>query len=182
MVPSAVREAALTAGLPRDHIVGVNAGNTVPLSDGLTAQVIASAHESLQVNAQGEHHFLGFILKTRHLTVYHCGDCVPYDGLAAELCRHQVDLALLPVNGRDARRARRGVPGNMTFDEALELCRQAGIPRLIPHHFGMFSFNTVDPAELQRQAGRGDLGVLCSMPAPDRHFLLGTDSREPAPL
>jgi len=45
MVPSAEKEAALKAGVPHDRMVGVNAGSTLPLAEGMTAQVIASAHE-----------------------------------------------------------------------------------------------------------------------------------------
>ena len=34
------------------------------------------------------------------LTIYHSGDCAPYEGLARNLSGFQIDLALLPVNGR----------------------------------------------------------------------------------
>ena len=62
-----------------------------------------------------------------------------------------MDLALLPVNGRSEHLSQRGIAGNMTFSEALDLCRVANIGNMIPHHFGMFAFNTADPTELRRQ-------------------------------
>ena len=74
------------------------------------------------------------------MALYHSGDTIPYEGLAERVKAHQVDLALLPINGRG-----KGVPGNFTLAEAIQLCHRADIPYLIPHHFGMFAFNTVDP-------------------------------------
>jgi hypothetical protein len=55
----------------------------------------------------------------------------------------RIHVAILPVNGRDAQRTAAGIPGNFTFDEAVELCRQAGIDSLLVCHFGIFDFNTV---------------------------------------
>ena len=83
--------------------------------------------------------------------MYHSGDCVPYPGLVESLCRRHIHVALLPVNGRDAYRASRGVPGNFTFDEASEILRRSDIPLMICHHFGMFRFNTVSESWLQKR-------------------------------
>ena len=116
---------------------GMNAEETLTI-DGIAITAIAAAHEELKMNACGEHHFLGYILQLAGKTIYHSGDCVPYAGLPERLARAKIDVALLPVNGR-----RKGVLGNFTLAEATALCRTAGIARMIPHHFGMFKFNTV---------------------------------------
>jgi hypothetical protein len=60
----------------------------------------------------------------------------------------------------------------MTFDEARNLCQTAGISAMIPHHFGMFAFNTLEPVELQEQAARPSAGWRCFVPAADQFFLL----------
>ena len=148
----------------------------------MTIDVIPSAHETLKVNARGEHHFLGFILRLGRLTLYHAGDCVVHDGQAERLRARKIDLALLPVNGRSDRLSARGIPGNMTFDEARKLCLAAGIGAMMPHHFGMFAFNTVEAAELQRQAARPAPGWRCFLPSADQFFLLTpvTDNSTPA--
>jgi L-ascorbate metabolism protein UlaG (beta-lactamase superfamily) len=62
------------------------------------------------------------------------------------------DLALLPVNGRDATRAQAGIPGNFTLDEAIALCAETGMTSLLAHHFGLFAFNTIDPATIDAAA------------------------------
>ena len=97
---------------------------------------------------------------------------VPFSGLSERLAAASIDLALLPVNGRDTYRRSRGVPGNMTFEEAVGLCRRSGIPHLVPHHFGMFDFNTVDEAELRRQAAALEGDVQCLLPSMNRCFVL----------
>jgi L-ascorbate metabolism protein UlaG (beta-lactamase superfamily) len=56
----------------------------------------------------------------------------------------EIDVALLPVNGRDELRTSRGVLGNFSFEESVGLCKSLGISKMICHHFGMFDFNTVD--------------------------------------
>jgi L-ascorbate metabolism protein UlaG (beta-lactamase superfamily) len=121
------------------------------LPGGIGWYALASAHEVLATDAAGQQRFLGYVIQFGGLRIYHSGDCVPYPGLAAELRRHAVHVAILPVNGRDAVRSAAGIPGNFTFDEAVELCRQAGIDSLLPCHFGMFDFNTVDEAWLDRR-------------------------------
>ena len=60
----------------------------------------------------------------------------------------------------------------MTFAEARQLCLDAHIPYLIPHHFGMFEFNTIDKEELRREACKPEFGVCCLLPAVERYFIL----------
>lgn len=111
-------------------------------------ELIPSAHETLAYDKDGNVLFGGFVIELEGTRIYHSGDCVPYDGLAAALRQRGVDLALLPVNGRDALRRSHGVVGNFTIEEAAELCIEAGIGTLVPHHFGLFDFNTVSPGEI----------------------------------
>jgi L-ascorbate metabolism protein UlaG (beta-lactamase superfamily) len=115
--------------------------------DGVTVEALPAAHETLETDADGDHLCLGYIVSMGGLRIYHSGDCVPYDGLAERLRDARVDLALLPINGRDEHRTSNGVPGNFTASEAIALSREAGIPALLGHHFGLFDFNTVDPAD-----------------------------------
>jgi L-ascorbate metabolism protein UlaG (beta-lactamase superfamily) len=89
---------------------------------------------------------------------------VPYEGLGLRLKSERIDVALLPVNGRDKYRSSHGVPGNMTFVEAERLCESADIPWLVPHHFGMFDFNTVDPGELEKQVRNTSRNVQILIP------------------
>lgn len=176
IVPAAEIEAATRAGIPRDRQLPVNAGQHLPLDPAIHLHVLAAAHEQLQTNERGEHHYLGFIFELPGLTLYHSGDCVVYAGLAEQLQSHAIDWALLPVNGRDEFRRSHGVPGNMNFSEAAQLCRDARIPALLPHHFGMFDFNTIPEADLRAAAALLP-NPQCLVPAIGLWYLLQPRSR-----
>lgn len=158
-VPTASRDHALGLGLGDDTLIEMSAGTELVPFDDVRITPIPAAHEELTTDDDGEHLFLGVIVTIGSTTVYHSGDCVPYDGQIDLLRRAQIDAALLPVNGRDAYRRRNGVPGNFWIDEAFEVCSLAGIPTLIGHHFGLFDFNTVDPSHLDRAASRFSAGI-----------------------
>ena len=157
LAPRAEMQRARERGVPADRLVTINAGETMPLTDSIAVEAIASAHERLETDADGNHKFLGYILTIGGVRIYHSGDTIPYPGLVETLADRAIDVAFLPINGRDARRLARGVPGNMTLEEALELCRAAHISHLVCHHFDLFDFNTID-----RETARTHLQVLAA--------------------
>jgi len=107
-----------------------------------TIHAIPSAHEALETDENGAHKFVGYIIEVGGKTIYHSGDCCPYDGLEERLKKWNINLALLPINGRDPAR---GVAGNFTVQEAAELGKVFGARLVIPCHYEMFKFNTVSP-------------------------------------
>ena len=154
VVPAAsIDEAGKRCGVGRERLLPVNAGDDLEIMPGLRLRPLPSAHESLDINAAGEHEWLGYVLDVAGaLRLYHSGDCIPYPGLAETLAELKPDVALLPVNGRDLERSGNGVPGNFTLDEAVALCVEAGIPALVAHHYGLFDFNTVAPEVIDARA------------------------------
>ena len=171
IVPRAAVEQAVAMPLDPQRIVGLNDGEGFELP-GCTVQAVAAAHEQLEVNDRGEHLFLGYLLRLGNLTIYHSGDCVDYPHLAERLAGERIDLALLPVNGRGKSTSEFSVLGNFTLDEAVGLCRRAGIGQMIAHHYGMFDFNTVDVRELSRQVEHLDAGGLVLLPTADRAYVV----------
>jgi L-ascorbate metabolism protein UlaG (beta-lactamase superfamily) len=171
MAPRAEAAAALERGVPEDRMVAADAGETADLG-GMEIHVLPAAHEELKVNGKGEHLYLGFVLRYAGMAVYHSGDTVPFDGLAGLLRAPGVGVALLPVNGRDEYRSRRGVAGNMTLDEAIDLPLNAGIRVLIPHHFGMFEFNTTAPQFLRHRAAQLGARLRCLVPDLQHRFAI----------
>lgn len=139
-----VAEAEARSRLPRERMRLLDAGENVTVGD-CAVGAVPAAHEQLEFDDDGRSRFLGYIVTVGGVTMYHSGDCAPYPGQADLLRGRGIDVALLPVNGRDAERLGNGVPGNFTFEEAVELCAAAGVGRMVAHHWGMFSFNTVDP-------------------------------------
>lgn len=112
-------------------------------------EAIPSAHESLEQDENGNHRFIGLIVRLGEWTIYHSGDCIPYDGLVEQLKRWKIDLALLPINGRDPAR---GVSGNFTAREAAQLGKDIHAGLVIPCHYEMFEFNSVSPEEFVEAA------------------------------
>jgi L-ascorbate metabolism protein UlaG (beta-lactamase superfamily) len=110
---------------------------------------IPSAHESLEQDENGDHLFVGLIIQIGKWTIYHCGDCVPYDRLGERLKHWKIDIALLPINGRDPAR---NVAGNFTADEAAQLAKDINAELIIPCHYEMFEFNTVTPGGFVKAA------------------------------
>jgi L-ascorbate metabolism protein UlaG (beta-lactamase superfamily) len=83
------------------------------------------------------------VLAVEGARIYHSGDTVPFEGLAAEVSALRPDIALLPVNGRSKALAEAGIAGNLTLAEACNLASVVGAKHLIAHHHGMFAFNTL---------------------------------------
>jgi hypothetical protein len=52
------------------------------------------------------------------------------------------------VSGRSDALRQAGFAGNFSVAEALALCAAAGVRAMIAHHYGMFAFNTVEPAAI----------------------------------
>lgn len=156
VMPAAEYGKAVACGVPADRIFPVDVDDLLQMNESLAIDVIASAHERIERDDAGRHHFLGYVLRFGDITIYHSGDTVDYAGLDERLSRCDIDLALLPCNGRDAFRREHGVPGNMNIDEAADLCRRAGINDLVPHHFGLFDFNTANPSALRSFAEVAD--------------------------
>lgn len=152
VVPAADLAQARSIGLPPTRTIGVTAGGRIDLGDGIAALVLPAAHEDRERDEHGQDRFLGYVLIVGGIRLYHSGDCVPFDALDEAVSSAAPTVALLPVNGRDEVRRAAGIPGNFTLAEAIDLCRRCGIPVLVPHHFGLFSFNTIDPVEVDAAA------------------------------
>ncbi len=164
IVPTASVDTASIRGVPASRMISVNAGDTLQLEGNLELTVVAAAHDELKEDAMGNHYFLGFILSDGKTRIYHSGDCVNYEGLAETLSAYKIDLALLPVNGRDPHLTQNGIMGNFSFEEAADLCRKCRIPYMIPHHFGMFAENTIDEKELEDKISALADGLICIKP------------------
>lgn len=123
-----------------------------------------SAHEQLDITDEGSR-FLGYVIEVGGHRIYHSGDCVPFDGQVELLRALSPTIALLPVNGRDEYRRSNGVPGNFSLDEALSLCHDVGVPVMVAHHWGMFDFNTIDPALLHDRRDTYDGPVRWYIPS-----------------
>jgi L-ascorbate metabolism protein UlaG (beta-lactamase superfamily) len=148
VVPAALADHAVGLGLPARRLLAAEAGRPFEPVAGVRITPVLAAHEELELDEQGRSRNLGYVLTLGGLRIYHSGDCVPYVGQVATIAALDVRIALLPINGRDAYRLQRGVPGNFHPHEAVGLASAIGADVLVGHHFGLFDFNTVDETDL----------------------------------
>lgn len=127
--------------------IGVNDGTTVSVA-GFQFTGLASAHEQLETDEQGNYRCLGYLIRFGPWTIFHPGDAVPYDGMVERLLElageDRIDVALMPINGR---RPERRVTGNFWGREAAEFAHRIGAGIVLPMHYEMFTFNTESPDE-----------------------------------
>ena len=148
----------------RERVHTVLPHDTLDL-DGLTVRVVPAVHGVTMEDAYGDGsaidgrpRFVGYVLESSP-RVYCAGDTLVYDELTAVLAGLSVDVALLPINGRDPERASRGIIGNMDAAEAAELALAIGASTLVPYHWDGFVGNTVPPGSVV-DAAAGRLHVV----------------------
>jgi L-ascorbate metabolism protein UlaG (beta-lactamase superfamily) len=155
IVPESLRDHVAQLGIPPARTAGLDAGIELN-APGLSIRGVASAHEGLDTDAWGRHLYLGFVITIGGLRFYHSGDSLSYEGLDAAIGPEPLDLMFLPINGRDPAR---GVPGNMSAEEAVDLANRLRPRYLVPHHYDMFTFNTVPVTLFDAEARRLSLEV-----------------------
>lgn len=134
--------AAQRLGVAPERLIGITLGEPIVIGP-FMLHAIPAAHEQRERDAQGYERYIGLIVQIGPYTIYHSGDTLRYEGMVELLRPWQVDIALLPINGRDPAR---GVAGNLSAVEAAELAHDIGARLVIPCHYEMFTFNTADPA------------------------------------
>ena len=93
--------------------------------------MIPAAHEELHPDQQGGFAEVGYRISFGHATIYHSGDCCPYDGLESRIMN--CDALILPVNGRDYyRRNVKDIIGCFDSTEAITLAANTHAGMLIP--------------------------------------------------
>jgi L-ascorbate metabolism protein UlaG (beta-lactamase superfamily) len=127
--------------VPTERLIPILQDKAVRLEP-FTLQAVPAAHESLETDEDGNHKFIGLVVEVGNYTLYHSGDTLLYDGMTEILKRWKIDVALLPINGRDPSR---GVAGNLSGEEAARLAKDIGVKLVVPCHYDMFEFNTVSP-------------------------------------
>ncbi|MCA9154442.1 MAG: MBL fold metallo-hydrolase [Planctomycetales bacterium] len=132
------------------RLTPVDAGQSFSVA-GFTLHAVPAAHETLDRDEQGRHRYLGFVARCGPHTIYHSGDTVRFEGMVDWLRPFEIDIAILPINGRLPERR---VSGNLWGREAAELAHDIGARLLIPCHYDMFEFNTVTPDECRSAAAK----------------------------
>jgi L-ascorbate metabolism protein UlaG (beta-lactamase superfamily) len=169
VVPEPLVDATVALGIDAARVVGAQPDRAVEL-DGVTVHPVPACHGLEPADAytfgqelsDGLYRYLGYVVDLGRVRIYHAGDTIPFDGLEAKLRELAVDVALLPINGRDAEREAQGIVGNMDAREAAHVAEASGADVVVPIHFDMFEANPGDPGALVDAVVRErlDVGVL----------------------
>jgi L-ascorbate 6-phosphate lactonase len=142
--PSTSRDTLVEAGLDRNRITIPEVSEPLEVA-GATTTAVPSAHTELERDSEGSYPYLGYVIEWNGVTLYHAGDTVIYDSLIETLGRWEIDVAFVPINGRDFFRTREGIVGNTDYREAAHLAEELGFGLVVPTHYDLFAFNAVDP-------------------------------------
>jgi len=145
-----------------DRFVGLDDDLSVILK-GLKVTGIAAAHEFLDQDPKtGSFPYLSFVIEGNDCTLYHSGDTCIYEGMLTKLKKwNKFDVMFLPINGRDAKKYRSNLIGNMTYQEAVDLAGTLKPRLVVPAHYDMFCGNTQDPELFVDYLDAKYTGVKC---------------------
>ena len=140
VVPEPISDLIASYGIKKERIIGALAGEIIEYKGSLITPV-PSAHEVFHTDGEGHYLELGYIIENSAGKLFHAGDMCPYAGLEEKLV--SLDVALLPINGRDAYRNSLDIIGNFSAKEAVLLAKNIGASLLVPMHYDLYEVNKV---------------------------------------
>jgi L-ascorbate metabolism protein UlaG (beta-lactamase superfamily) len=181
VVPTPIVDMVTEVGIAPDRVVGIQpedpvtiagvAVRAVPAMHGVT---MADAYGFGEVLSDGLIRFLGYVFDLGGVRLYHAGDTIHYPGMQDRLRELAIDVAMLPINGRDPEREARDIVGNLSEREAAWLAAEIGAEVLLPMHYDLFSHNRGYPAHVVESVERDGLKAAVFVPARDVPFVFAT--------
>lgn len=167
VVPEPVIGFARAGGISQANLVGMQPGQqlsrngaeiwAVPALHGVG---VSDAYTFGREISGGLVRYLGYVVEIDGLRIYHSGDTLDHDGLAETLRDLRVEVALLPVNGRDEQREAQDIVGNLSAAQAADLAVRSGVRTAVPMHYDMFANNPGSPDEFARELAGSSINVL----------------------
>lgn len=173
------REIALQADVSAERVIVPRVGERVEMS-GLTYTAIPAAHGSSALagpryvyedDGEGHARWMGFLISCNGVTLYHSGDTILIPELLTALQGQMIDIAILPINGRDFFREQKEIVGNLWPGEAIELAVAIKARVLIGCHNDLFDGNRVNPGLLFDELDRHAPWQRCHLLQPGELYL-----------
>ena len=178
VVPAPIVGKVAALGIDPGRVVGAQpdepfevGGLTVHPLPALHGVDVADAYSYGKELSDGLYRYLGYLVESDGLRIYHGGDTLADEELEDRLARLGPQVMLLPVNGRDHYREAQNLVGNLTPREAVQLAAGAGAGLLVPMHFDMFAKNLGDPAHVVEYAARTEPDLAVLLPGRGRAFV-----------
>lgn len=173
VAPAPVVPQLTALGVPGAQVAGALADVRLDVA-GVGVEPVAAAHAfapdgfggyAFSTDEEGRHDAVGYLVELGGVRLLHAGDTIWWPGYAERLQALEADVAILPINGRDAARERRGLVGNLDPREAADLAVAAQIPLVVPCHWDGVTGNTEDPAVFVSYAVRTYPSLGIRLPA-----------------
>jgi len=177
VVPEPIVSMVTDLGIAANRVIGAQPGETIT-HGGATLHPVPACHGTNMDHAysfgkeqsNGLYRFLGYVVEAGDLRVYHAGDTLVYDGMVETLRALQVNVALLPINGRDYFREAQDLVGNMNPRETADLSAKIGADLLVPMHYDMFEGNLGYPAQTVQMVRQYHPEVAVAVPSVQQPF------------
>ena len=156
VVPECARETMRDFGIEDERIHTMKGDDELGL-EGIHIHAVPAKHEEFDKDPQKGYPYLSYVINIDGITVFHAGDTIPYEGQVGRVKQHRIDLAFVPINGRDECRHKFDLAGNFTCEEAVRFALAIKAGLTIPMHYDMFRINTADINEFRRTADRHNL-------------------------
>lgn len=130
----------------KERVHGIRQQECIKLREGCQVTAVAAPHDHYAADEEGNEKALGYVFDFGEKKIFHAGDTVATDRLVSEvLACGNMDLALLPINGRDWVREGNNIIGNMTPQEAALFAECIGCKKVIPTHYDLWKGNEESP-------------------------------------
>jgi L-ascorbate 6-phosphate lactonase len=151
VVPRCAAETMSRLGVAQHRVLTL-AGDDRLSVDGVEVHALPAMHERFDRDAKNGYPYLSYVVKLEGLCLFHAGDTIPYEGQIEKAAAHRIDLAFVPINGRDDLRHSLAFEGNFDCGEAVEFAAAIRAGLTIPMHYDKFTLNTGDVNEFRRLA------------------------------
>ena len=98
IVPAPEVEVMISYGIDKSRIIPAYADKEITVEN-FKITPIPSAHEVFHTDENGDYKELGYIIDDSEKRIFHAGDMCMYESLTERL--KNIDVAILPINGRD---------------------------------------------------------------------------------
>jgi L-ascorbate metabolism protein UlaG (beta-lactamase superfamily) len=148
IVPECARQTLLDLDINEERIHTLYGDDTL-MMDGITVVAVPAKHERFNKDKIKGYPYLSYIVKMEGLNLLHAGDTIPYKRQVEKFRPHEINLAFVPINGRDKFRQDLDFEGNFDCAEAVDFALGVAAGLTVPMHYNMFSINTGDVEEFR---------------------------------
>jgi L-ascorbate metabolism protein UlaG (beta-lactamase superfamily) len=164
IVPECARQTLLDFNIDEERIYSLFGDDSLTMA-GISVFAFPAKHEQFNKDKIKGYPYLSYIIKIEGLSLLHAGDTIPYDGQIEKFQKHEIDLAFVPINGRDKFRRDLGFEGNFDCVEAVDFALGIAAGLTVPMHYDLFPINTGDVEEFSRIAMKKKLNYCIIEPS-----------------